>query len=707
MAAHGKRGHAEKGALQLRLHAHFNGMTPTFEPAFRFMNLLRLSVLLAASALTSLAAEPTRAEGYTLRPIGTGDARISLLNTVLLDPENGLDATLIQTSHDGHFIRDLTEAVQGTVVRFQPSTGETEYLKIDGSSGAWGAVVTDNGDLYVSGHMSGYLFHLPKGGDAFRTIAIPRDEDDVHEYLWSLDQGSDGALFIGTYPDCALLRYDPATEEFTHLGIMKEGENMARHINARFPGKIHVGIASHAYLIQYDMATGEKRELLPEAYQDRSFTYYSDRWDDRLFAVVVPRDRLLFFDPTSGELLREVEPPPGSNFWKHTYHAMIPHEGGLYFGVSPTDHLYRYDWESDSHTLVAENFGRPFGLAAGRYLWGMDYFGTYRAWDLVEERVALERPARFTGKGLQIQTLAERDDGTLVGSTYINQGFFTYDPASDELVSLGASVSFGGQIDELAPVGDKVYLAHYTKCRLSVYDPAQPWNPGVKPDANPRQLGRVGLEQNRFATVHHDSNDLIYLGTSPNYGQLGGVLAIYDPATDRFDNHRNIVPEQSVSALKSNADDTLLYGGTNAKGAIGANADKNAEAQLFIWDKAAQKIIFQITPVPGAKEVWDLSVLPNGQIVGCADETLFLFDPATREIVRRVTPFEGHLRALETNDGPWGYGNTEKELFRFSHDLRTIELIDERDGYWRALLLTSKGQLYAGIAGELYEVELP
>jgi hypothetical protein len=661
----------------------------------------------AATTLLGATTEPTRIDGISLRQIGTGDARISLLNTVLLDPEAGLDATLIQTSHDGHFIRDLSEAVQGTVVRFQPSTGETDYLKIDGSSGAWGAVVTDNGDLYVSGHMSGYLFHLPKGGDLFRTIAIPRNEGDVHEYLWSIDQGTDGMLYIGSYPDCALLRYDPATEEFTHLGVMYEGENMARHINAKFPGKIHVGIASHAHLVQYDLATGEKRDLLPEAYHDRSFIYYSDRWDDRLFAVTVPRDRLLFFDPVSGDLLREVEAPPGSNFWKHTHRAFIPYEGGLYFGVSPTDHLYRYDWENDTTTLVAENFGRPFGLAAGRYLFGMDYFGTYRAWDLVEGRVALERPARFTGKGLQIQTLAEREDGTLVGSTYINQGFFTYDPTSDELTSMGASVSFGGQIDELAPHDGKVYFAHYTKCRLSVYDPALPWNPGFKPDANPRQLGRVGHEQNRFAAAHHDGDGLIYLGTSPNYGQVGGTLAIYDPITDTFDTHRNLVPEQSVSAIKSNAERTLLYVGTNAKGAIGAHADKDAEAQLFIWDKDAREVVFQITPVPGAKEVWDLSVLPNGQVIGSADDTLFLFDPVTREIVRTVTPFDGGIRALETNDGPWGYANTEKELFRFSPDLRTIELIDERDGYWRALLLTSQGRLFAGIAGELHEVELP
>jgi WD40 repeat protein len=147
--------------------------------------------------------------------------------------------------------------------------------------------------------------------------------------------------------------------------------------------------------------------------------------------------------------------------------------------------------------------------------------------------------------------------------------------------------------------------------------------------------------------------------------------------------------------------------GTNAKGAIGAHADKDAEAQLFIWDKDAREVVFQITPVPGAKEVWDLSVLPNGQVIGSADDTLFLFDPVTREIVRTVTPFDGGIRALETNDGPWGYANTEKELFRFSPDLRTIELIDERDGYWRALLLTSQGRLFAGIAGELHEVELP
>ena len=43
---------------------------------------------------------PTNVEGVTLRKIGYGNKGLSLLNTMLINPEKGLDARVLQTTHD-------------------------------------------------------------------------------------------------------------------------------------------------------------------------------------------------------------------------------------------------------------------------------------------------------------------------------------------------------------------------------------------------------------------------------------------------------------------------------------------------------------------------------------------------------------------------------------------------------------------------------
>lgn len=207
--------------------------------------------------------EPALIEGLSLRRIGVGDRRLSYFNSVFLDPEAGTDAWVLQTTHTYG---------TGRLVRYQPSTDRTEYIELTGAQGAWAAARRGE-DVYIGSHMPGVLYRMRTGGLRLRPIPIPRREGERFEFVWSIDFGSDGNLYLGTYPEAAPLRYQRDTGVFEHLGVVAPGENYIRHVNGKFPGKIFCGIGAHAQLVEADLATGKTRAFLPERFRDRSFVY--------------------------------------------------------------------------------------------------------------------------------------------------------------------------------------------------------------------------------------------------------------------------------------------------------------------------------------------------------------------------------------------------------------------------------------------------
>ncbi|RQW06680.1 hypothetical protein EH223_02000, partial [candidate division KSB1 bacterium] len=209
--------------------------------------------------------EKTNIADLSLRKIGIGDQRLALLNAIILNPAAGIDASILQTSHN---------YAEGKIVRFQPSTGKTEYLDLPHSSGAWAGVRVGD-DVFIGGHMPGDFYRMKINNDQIEHIVIPRPKREKFEFVWSVDVGSDGNIYLGTYPDCMLLRYNPADRSFENLGVMVEGEQYIRHVNGKFENKIFCGVGSHAQIVDYDIVTGKKIAFLPEKYQKQSFVYYS------------------------------------------------------------------------------------------------------------------------------------------------------------------------------------------------------------------------------------------------------------------------------------------------------------------------------------------------------------------------------------------------------------------------------------------------
>ena len=281
-----------------------------------------------------------------------------------------------------------------------------------------------------------------------------------------------------------------------------------------------------------------------------------------------------------------------------------------------------------------------------------------------------------------------------------------------QLTCFGASVRFGGQIRQLVTFKDKIYIAHYTHARLTEYDPNKAWNPGNQSDSNPHYIGAVEHEQDRFPAAYLGEDEKIYFGTQPEYGVLGGTLTIFDPESEKFEVHRNVVQDQSIYALTGNKNGSI-FGGTAIAGGLGAHPTQK-EAKIFTWDMAKKEKLMERTVIPGAADIWDLVRIPENKLIGAADSVLFVYNiendkvEATRNVQSGII-----LNVLASQDG-WCYGNTETLLFRFSKNLHEKNAQTAGNGkidyrpttprFGRGLIETSDGRIYLGIGAVLYEL---
>ncbi|HEY5565447.1 MAG TPA: hypothetical protein VIL33_07645 [Rhodothermia bacterium] len=637
---------------------------------------------------------PTKVEGIHFRNVGPGNRQLELINAVVLDPEAGIDARIVQTT---------AQDKEALAAIFQPSTGETSYIRMPEADGAR-AISKIGEDVFIGTYLKGQVFRWRPGMESPDRFDLPRPNNERLEFVFSIDRGSDGFYYVGTWPEGALMRLDLTTGVIENLGPLTDdppAEYYLRHVNSEFEGKLYLSFGTEMAFKQYDLESGQSRDLLPDRFRDRIWVNHSARFRDMVVALIEPPSTLLFFDAESGELVREATVPQGY-VWPHNYKTLQVHGDDIYFGTIEEEDLYRYRYETDSFQVVATAAGSPIGLSGEHYLFTRTRLGLYSVIDLTTGEIVLQRQGEFLGDGMLIHTIAEGPDGSVLGSSYINQGFFQYFPETDSMWSPGRSVEFPGQIDNIVYLDGKAYIGHYIKARFSVLDLAGPWAPGNESTSNPRILGSIELEQDRVPHGVAGPDGRIYFGTIADYGRLGGALAVLDPATDSIAVHRNVVQDQSVYALVSDGE-RYIYGTTSVRGGLGARPSAK-ESKLFVWDTQSDRKTLERTVVENSFEIWGLDWLEPGKLVGAADSVMFVYDVAADSVLqtRKVAP-EAIKKLVASRDG-WVYATTEERLIRASADLLQIEEIDVDEGYWDSLVETKDGRLFVGRGADLLEV---
>lgn len=531
---------------------------------------------------------------------------------------------------------------------------------------------------------------------------------DSESYIWQLHRATDGKVYGGTWPNANLLSYDPPTGKFEDHGRMAEGEQYLIGVNGEFPDRIYCGIGAHAQLVEYNTKTRTKRNLFGDRYKSREAFAQLKRVGNLLVALVYPRPIVLIIDPSKGEVLKEIlVPDQEDDFYRTNAKSIVVRGDEIFFGMNPSDKLYKYNLRTDQFTLIGAGLGGPIGLVANRYLYLKTVAERYKIYDLETNRIIKEIQLRLeTDDGMIVFAMNFGPDGKVYGGSFINQHLWVYDPAAKKCKDLGVAINLGGQVNSMVAHRGKLYIGHYILATVSVYDPLKPWNPAPAENPNPRIIGSVANEQDRIHDMVIGTDGKIYLGTYPAKGRRGGTLTVLDPETEQMEVHRNIIPLQSIRSLESSRDG-IIYAGSDKHIGLGNIGEEEKDAHVIGWDVRQRKVVHDFVPVPGARIVWKISEGRDGLLYGSADSTFFIFDPKSKAAVYREEPGWGSLLHLVASkkDGKV-YGIAKKGVFLFDPAIRKFTLLVpmETEGWTDYIIENEQGDLYLGIHEWLYRL---
>lgn len=540
----------------------------------------------------------------------------------------------------------------------------TDTCILPEGAGAWASTWLDD-KLYIGTYQPAILYRVDPAQET--TTVLSRFPDA--EFLWDLVGDSD-TLYVGTWPTGRVHEIDRETGSTRQLSTPVPGEEYVRSL-ALTDDEVLAGIGARANLVGIDRATGETRSLFPEEYTTESFVYALAVRDGEIFAGMHPTGTMLRIDFETGTLREAIDVTaghiaalalsPDGTLYVAAATSPEPMAGAELFAWTPEDGLSRItriDGGSCCSLNVADS--RLVGAGTHGTVWECASDGT----DVVlDDLIDIGMPAGSE----QAQSILRIDDGTLVGG----HGRVVLHPTGSDTTR---RIHIPGEPKAMVARNDTIYAGLYPGAAAVAIDLAA---------GTSRSLGAIGHDQDRpRCGVLEPETDSIYLGTAPEYGHLGGALVRIDPATDTIDVNRNLIPEQSISALATSNE--LLYLGSELRGGLGRTPTADM-SRLGVWDPGNQSLrwTMELESVSAVRDlvVDDDRVIATVQSKENEEGHLLLIDADDRRILER-TPLDGSPGSVvHTETGI--YTVTEEHLFqvdRRSGDL--VPVVGELEGNW-------------------------
>ncbi|HEY3508967.1 MULTISPECIES: PQQ-binding-like beta-propeller repeat protein [Kribbella] len=548
-----------------------------------------------------------------------------------LGPASSVTSTSV-AEQVGDRIWTITSGVSPVQVgAFDPATRTVDRkLSLPTGAGAW-AMTHVGTDLYIGLYTPGDVYKVDTTTGTATKVA------QFGSFIWSIAATPDGKIVAGTYPDGAVHEYDPATGATRSYGAAVAGEQYVRSIAADAT-TIYAGVGTKAHLIAIDRAGGERREILPARYADRTFVATLALDGTRLAASLSPTGTMLVYDTNDLSNPVEVQTPGGDQYIT----AITLTGDDIYLGTRPSGTLYRYR----GNTLT--RLGSPYDGAYFNRIF-VDS-STVRA-ELTSQVVDFdESTGTFTGTDLgqaglppapeQAMAITATQSSVLVSG---KAGIQVHDLAT------GASTRtfLPGEAKTMTPVGQSVYLGVYTLARL--------WQ--MKPDGSAlHELGQVGNEQTRPTDEAYDESSRTWLiSTEPDYGKYDGTLVEQHLDTGQREVHRGVVPQQSVRSVTT-ADGVAYLGGAT-RNSLGTDPIL-PQATVVAFDLRSNRTLWETAPLPKAQSYSDV-VVYRGKLYATTDDgRLAVLDPLTGKLLASTTIGSGQSRLTIARSGLYGTDNT-------------------------------------------------
>ena len=564
-----------------------------------------------------------------------------------------------------------------------------KLIDLPGATGSWSTVVTSDGNVYTGTYPNGHIYKYVPGTNTVEDLGAPVPDQAV---LYGLTPGKDGKFYGGTTYGGRMFEYDPA-KGFTNFGEMVPGQMYVRSV-AYDPDQevLYAGIGAKAYLIRYDLKTGEKQNVMPPGFDNATFVSDLVYVKGKLFAKIDPGALTVVIDVATWTI--------DAQFTAHSVYMspLAPDGNTIYYTNGP--HLYEYKINEKTFGQVLIN-GSPIHLGqtavgsgfvegsggdfSGQTLYGFigNYQGSTFEFNPANNAIRISS-VPLPPQPTNIFNLASDPSGNIYSNGYISGGVTVFNPLS------GTSVQNSGigQAESIYTFGNKMFFGIYSGAAIYEYDLTQPWTRNV----NPKRLFDLKAdEQNRPVTMTASPEDQkLFIGTVPDYGKYGGAMTIYDLQTGDIQVLRNIVDNQSIISLVYK--DGKVYGGSRTQNGDGTEPVEG-EAKLFVWDVKSGQKTAELVPVAGAAAVGSLMVGPDGNIWGTSNGKLFVLDPQTNQVIEQHSLFEGsHALAMLIGKDGNVYMNADGKLFQIDPATKQAKVL--RDGNTYRLAQDNMGNIY-------------
>ena len=496
---------------------------------------------------------------------------------------NALDVYDPQLKTDVFYITSFNAASHGLLIRLDYRHNRAKSWTIPAGIGSWGIIQGKDGNLYLGSYNEGKLLcfnprtekwiPLPQAPEAFRKKEF---------IICDLAQAPNGNIYYGTYPGCHLVCYNPHTGKVTDIGKVAD-ENYLRMVSVTPEGIVLCGIGTRfGRIVAYDPSTHQFHTLTPEKYRLPGVT--PKPLVSPHYVVELAGENLLIFDTKTLKLLR-VEKVPGARGINLLDASHIIYQVGQ-------GNIEKLDLRTGEKSIYCQS---PGAIASSRWFLARD--GNLMGMRVqsyvvvnVKQHTTVRHRIPVDGRGQTLLWLRSFPNGLVYGGPGLGQTLFSYNPKDHQLVSYDQVMDQGGEIYYGIPYQGKLYSISYVEATLVVFDPSRPWNQGQKPDSNPRTILRIPEEQYRpVGGIHLGPGNKMYIGTQPDYGMIGGALSVFDPATEKLEVYRNIIPDEEVSAVS--ADDKYVYCGADPSGG-GGSKPVATSSHFFVWNPKTRKTVF-------------------------------------------------------------------------------------------------------------------
>ena len=518
-------------------------------------------------------------------------------------------------------------------------------------------------------------------------------------------QAADGNLYAYAGAPGHFLKYDVAQSKLVDLGVPAQPAGYSLGHAVGPDGMFYVGTHPQACLVQCDPSTSKTRSfgrLSPDPRQCYAlFPAVSD--DNVIYCPVGLHHRELWaVDAHTGDQ-RQILPPSLTgaqgmpDVWVGVDGQVYGQSGGTRFRCHP-----------DRIEIGPTNPPRPRQpLRAGDKIVGsINAKGELTLTDAKTKKV-VRQPTRYEGASSAIFSVSCERDGKIYGGTVFPATSFSYDPRARQLTYLGRLTTAPIQVYDTLNHPAGLFLSSYMPASVDFFNPALP----IKKPDNPRHIVTIP-GQERPVQLALGPDGMIYGGTFPAKGRLGGALVRINPTNCSSKVWTNLIPNQSIFSLAAVPETGELFCASAIDGGSSSIPTEKA-AFVFLWDCQREQVAFRAQPVIGAKRYGAIVHARNGLLYGIAGGSYYAFDPRQRKVV-----FTGSLpvkspRFPELSDEPAGprgliYGVGDAAVFAIDpadHSARIIAR-DKSLKHAHGFFVTPDETLYYGSGSRLMRCRL-